>query len=77
VTGELIANAAKEYGHKQVHYVAEKKDVPGYLMTITDRGTWSSRWEREISGNSASNSFHSGKDRTEMLSTGFKSGRRA
>jgi UDP-N-acetylmuramate--alanine ligase len=38
VTGELIANAAKEYGHKQVHYVAEKKDVPGYLMTITRPG---------------------------------------
>jgi UDP-N-acetylmuramate--alanine ligase len=38
VTGELIANAAKEYGHKQVHYVPEKKDVPGYLMTITRPG---------------------------------------
>ena len=38
VTGELIANAAKEVGHKQVHYVPEKKDVPGYLMTITRPG---------------------------------------
>jgi UDP-N-acetylmuramate--alanine ligase len=38
VTGELIANAAKEFGHKQVHYVPEKKDVPGYLMTITRPG---------------------------------------
>ena len=38
VTGELIANAAKEFGHKQVHYVPEKKDVPAYLMTITRAG---------------------------------------
>jgi UDP-N-acetylmuramate--alanine ligase len=38
VTGELVANAAKEFGHKQVHYVPEKKDVPGYLMTITRPG---------------------------------------
>ena len=38
VTGELIANAAKEFGHKQVHYVPEKKDVPDYLMTITRPG---------------------------------------
>jgi UDP-N-acetylmuramate--alanine ligase len=38
VTGELIANAAKEFGHKQVHYVPEKKEVPGYLMTITRPG---------------------------------------
>ena len=38
VTGELIANAAKEFGHKQVHYVPEKKDLPGYLMTITRAG---------------------------------------
>jgi UDP-N-acetylmuramate--alanine ligase len=38
VTGELIANAAKEFGHKQAHYVPEKKDVPGFLMTITRPG---------------------------------------
>ena len=38
VTGELIANAAKEFGHKQVHYVPEKKDVPSYLMTIARPG---------------------------------------
>jgi UDP-N-acetylmuramate--alanine ligase len=38
VSGELIANAAKEFGHKQVHYVPEKKDVPAYLMTITRPG---------------------------------------
>ena len=38
VTGELIASAAKEYGHKQVHYVPDKKEVPGYLMTLARPG---------------------------------------
>ncbi|HTY57363.1 MAG TPA: UDP-N-acetylmuramate--L-alanine ligase [Bacteroidota bacterium] len=38
VSGELIANAAKEFGHKQVHYVPEKKDVPAHLMKITRAG---------------------------------------
>ncbi len=34
VTGELIANAAKQYGHKEVHYVPAKKDVPATLARI-------------------------------------------
>ncbi len=34
VTGELIANAAKQYGHKDVHYVPSKKDVPAMLMKL-------------------------------------------
>jgi len=38
VSGELIANAAKEFGHKQVHYVPDKKEVPGFLKTITRAG---------------------------------------
>jgi UDP-N-acetylmuramate--alanine ligase len=38
VNGELIANAAKEFGHKQVHYVADKKDIPGFLMKVKQRG---------------------------------------
>ncbi len=38
VSGELIANAAKEFGHKQVHYVSDKKEVPGFLMSITRPG---------------------------------------
>ncbi len=38
VSGELIANAAKEFGHKQVHYVPDKKDVPAYLMRIAKKG---------------------------------------
>lgn len=38
VSGELIANAAKEFGHKQVHYVPDKKSVPAYLMSIVQPG---------------------------------------
>lgn len=34
ISGELITNAAKQFGHKDVHYVADKKKVPGYLQTI-------------------------------------------
>ncbi len=32
VTGELIANAAKLYGHKEVYYVPDKKNVPAKLL---------------------------------------------
>lgn len=38
VSGELIANAAREFGHKQVHYVPDKKSVPAYLMSIVQPG---------------------------------------
>jgi len=38
VTGELITNAAKQYGHKDVHYVRDKKEIPAYLKTITRSG---------------------------------------
>lgn len=38
VSGELIANAAKEFGHKQVHYVPDKKDVPAFLQKHMQRG---------------------------------------
>ncbi|MBI5473924.1 MAG: UDP-N-acetylmuramate--L-alanine ligase [Ignavibacteriae bacterium] len=38
ITGELIANTAKEYGHKNVHYVPEKKDVPAFLLRTKQRG---------------------------------------
>ncbi|MBI4547468.1 MAG: UDP-N-acetylmuramate--L-alanine ligase [Ignavibacteriae bacterium] len=34
VTGELIANAAKQYGHKEVHYVSDKKAIPEYLIKL-------------------------------------------
>ena len=31
IDGELIANAAKNYGHKHVHYIKNKKDVPSFV----------------------------------------------
>lgn len=38
VSGELIINAAKQYGHKETHYVQDKKNVPEYLRKITKSG---------------------------------------
>lgn len=38
VTGKLIADSAKEYGHKQVHYVANKKELPAKLEEIVQTG---------------------------------------
>jgi UDP-N-acetylmuramate--alanine ligase len=38
VTGELIVNAAKQFGHKDVHYVSDKKQVPAFLKTIVKSG---------------------------------------
>ena len=38
VTGELITNAARLYGHKEVHYVQNKKELPAYLKSITKKG---------------------------------------
>jgi UDP-N-acetylmuramate--alanine ligase len=38
VTGELIANAAKRFGHKEVHYVADKKEVPSFLDANVKKG---------------------------------------
>ncbi len=38
ISGELIANAAKEFGHKQVHYVADKRKVPAFLMQQRQQG---------------------------------------
>lgn len=34
VSGELIANAAKQFGHKNVHYVEDKNNLPDYLLKI-------------------------------------------
>ena len=34
VSGEMIANITKKYGHKNVHYVQDKKNVPEKLMEI-------------------------------------------
>jgi len=38
VTGELIANAAKQFGHKDVQYVPDKKAVPSTLQKIVKKG---------------------------------------
>jgi UDP-N-acetylmuramate--alanine ligase len=38
VTGELIVNAAKQFGHKDVYYVPDKKQVPAFLQTIIKQG---------------------------------------
>jgi UDP-N-acetylmuramate--alanine ligase len=38
VSGELIVHAAREVGHKQVHYVPDKKDVPAFLRKILEPG---------------------------------------
>lgn len=38
VTGELISDTAKNYGHKNVHYVKEKSDLPETLKEILKDG---------------------------------------
>lgn len=38
VTGELITNAAKKFGHKDVHYVPDKKTIPAFLKNIVKKG---------------------------------------
>ena len=38
VTGELIVNAAKQFGHKDVHYISDKKQVPAFLKSIVKNG---------------------------------------
>jgi UDP-N-acetylmuramate--alanine ligase len=38
VTGDLIADITKKFGHKNVHYVADKKNVPALLNEIKKDG---------------------------------------
>jgi UDP-N-acetylmuramate--alanine ligase len=38
VSGEVIASAARQFGHKSVHYVQDKKEIPAYLMKIKKLG---------------------------------------
>ena len=38
VTGELIVTAAKRFGHKDVHYVPDKTQVPSTLKAIARKG---------------------------------------
>ena len=34
VSGKLVADAAREYGHRKVYYVEDKRDLPGKLKEI-------------------------------------------
>ncbi|MGH2567475.1 MAG: glutamate ligase domain-containing protein, partial [Bacteroidota bacterium] len=38
VTGELIVHAAKQFGHKDVHYVPDKRQLPGFLKSTAKKG---------------------------------------
>lgn len=38
VTGKLIADTAKEYGHRDVHYLKDKTELPGKLRDIVKDG---------------------------------------
>lgn len=38
VSGELIADAARNYGHRNVHYIADKRQIPDFLMEIKEAG---------------------------------------
>jgi UDP-N-acetylmuramate--alanine ligase len=38
VTGELIVHAAKQFGHKEVHYVPDKKQIPSFLKSVAKQG---------------------------------------
>jgi UDP-N-acetylmuramate--alanine ligase len=37
ITGELIVNSAKLYGHKNAHYVPDKKNVSDYLLSTVKK----------------------------------------
>jgi UDP-N-acetylmuramate--alanine ligase len=38
ITGELIVDAARQFGHKAVQYLRDKKEVPNFLMKIKKQG---------------------------------------
>lgn len=38
ISGELIADAAKKIGHKNVYYIKDKKDIPSFLDEIKKTG---------------------------------------
>lgn len=38
INGELIANAAKQFGHKNVYYEPDKRKIPELLMKIYQKG---------------------------------------
>jgi UDP-N-acetylmuramate--alanine ligase len=38
VTGKLVADVAREYGHRKVHYIEDKNDLPVQLKDIIEPG---------------------------------------
>lgn len=38
VSGELIAGAARQFGHRNVHYVPQKSDLPAFLESLVREG---------------------------------------
>lgn len=38
VTGERLAERAEQFGHRAVHYVPDKTDLPGRLLKLTEAG---------------------------------------
>jgi UDP-N-acetylmuramate--alanine ligase len=38
VTGELIVNAARQFGHKDAHYLPDKNQTPAFLRSIVKEG---------------------------------------
>jgi UDP-N-acetylmuramate--alanine ligase len=38
VTGELIVHAAKQFGHKDAHYVPDKQQIPSFLKSVAKQG---------------------------------------
>jgi len=38
ITGEIIANAARQFGHRRVEYVPNKQDIPALLQQMTREG---------------------------------------
>lgn len=38
VSGELIAGITRKFGHKNVHYVEDKNDIPSILMKLKKKG---------------------------------------
>ncbi len=38
VSGELIAISARNFGHKEVHYVRDKMEIPDYVLNLVNPG---------------------------------------
>ena len=38
MTGELVANAARNFGHRQVQYIPEKENVLHHLKKVVKKG---------------------------------------